>query len=206
MGYASIGANCPQGRIQGGPGPPIFCKVNFIFYIVYNIWKNIFEIKFVFYSGRNPRSFWKYGGVCVCVCESKSWRLLFFVLQRPNFEWYPRPFWPQKYMPDCRKSHIIFQKFLRRPPAFGARFGASPPYRAPLSKIPGSAPGPILQISVSDRLTVFSSSKASSSARSSRAICWVLTSSRALAARCTHSYIAVDTQLCSQKRDPLNNL
>jgi len=39
------------------PGPPIFGKVNFIFYIVYNVWKNIFEIEFWFYSGRNPRSF-----------------------------------------------------------------------------------------------------------------------------------------------------
>jgi len=29
--------------------------------------KNILEIKFGFYSGRNPRSFWKCGGVCVCV-------------------------------------------------------------------------------------------------------------------------------------------
>jgi len=26
------------------------------------------------------------GDVCVCVCESKSWPLLFFVLQRPHFE------------------------------------------------------------------------------------------------------------------------
>jgi len=27
-----------QGRIQGvGPGPPIFGKVNFVFYIVYNV-------------------------------------------------------------------------------------------------------------------------------------------------------------------------
>jgi len=40
-------------------------KVNFIFYIVYSVWKNIFEIEF--YSGRNPRSFGSMGGVCVCV-------------------------------------------------------------------------------------------------------------------------------------------
>jgi len=41
-------------------------------------------------------------------------------------------------MPDCRKSHLIFQKFLGRPPAgtraFGARFGASPSYRPPFPK------------------------------------------------------------------------
>jgi len=34
-----------QGRIQGAC-PPIFGKVNFLFYIVYNVWKNIFEIEF----------------------------------------------------------------------------------------------------------------------------------------------------------------
>jgi len=40
-------------------------------------------------------------------------------------------------MPDCRKSHLIFQNFLGmlQTPAV-ARFGASP-----LSKIPVSAPG-----------------------------------------------------------------
>jgi len=48
---------------------------------------------------------------------------------------------PKKYMPDCRKSLLIFQKFLGeapRPPAgaraFGARFGASLPYRPPFPK------------------------------------------------------------------------
>jgi len=50
-------------NMGGSRGPLIFGKVNFIFYIVYNVWKNIFEIKFVFYSGRNTRSFWKCGGV-----------------------------------------------------------------------------------------------------------------------------------------------
>jgi len=52
-----------------GPGAraPYFWQ-SFIFYIVYNVWKNIFEIEFLFYSCRNPRSFWKCGGVCVCVC------------------------------------------------------------------------------------------------------------------------------------------
>jgi len=43
-------------------------------------------------------------------------------------------------MPDCRKSHLIFQNFLESSPA-GALFGDLPPYWAPLSKIPGSAPG-----------------------------------------------------------------
>jgi len=57
----------PRGGSGGGPGPPIFGKVSFIFYIVYNVWKNIFEIEFKFNSGRNPTGFWKCGGVCVCV-------------------------------------------------------------------------------------------------------------------------------------------
>jgi len=127
-----------QGRIQGGLGAPIFGKVNFIFYIVYNVWRNIFEIEFGFYSGRNPRNFWKCGGVSVCVWIEIVAATVFFVLQRPHFEWYPRPFWSQKYMPDCRKSHLIFQNFLGRPPAgaraFGAWFGASTPYWAPFPK------------------------------------------------------------------------
>jgi len=76
----------------------------------------MFQIEFGFYGGRNPRSFWKCMGVYACVCESKSWPLLFFVLQSPYSEWYPRPFWSQKCMPDCRKSHLIFQNFLGRPP------------------------------------------------------------------------------------------
>jgi len=97
-----------------GAGSPYFWQSQFyFFYIVYNVWKNIFEFKF--YSGRNPRIFWKYGRCMrVCVCESKSWPLPFFVQQRPNFEWYPyylRPFWSQKNMPDCRKMHLFFSKF-----------------------------------------------------------------------------------------------
>jgi len=45
-------------------------------------------------------------------------------------------------MPDCRKSHVIFQNFLGEAPqtsafarAFGARFGALPPYLAPFPKV-----------------------------------------------------------------------
>jgi len=48
------------------PGPPIFGKVNVIFFTLYTMSKNIFEIEFGFYSGRNPRNVWKCGGVCVC--------------------------------------------------------------------------------------------------------------------------------------------
>jgi len=83
-------------------------------------------------------------GVYARVCESKSWPLLFFVLQRPNFEWYPRPFWSQKYTPDCRKSHLIFQNYLGRPRDFPPALAPSTfgsglrPLTAPPSKIPGS--------------------------------------------------------------------
>jgi len=76
-------------------------------------------------------------GVYACVCESKSWPLLFFVLQRPHFELYPRPFWSQKYMTECRKSHLIFQNFLGRPPAGGrtfARIAPAPLYRPPFPR------------------------------------------------------------------------
>jgi len=37
--------------------------------------------------------------------------------------------------------------------AFGVRFGASPPYRAPLSKIPGFAPGILITFELSANLT-----------------------------------------------------
>jgi len=149
-------AKYSHGRIQGAP---YFWQSQFyFFYIVYNVWKIFLKLNFLFYIGRNPRSFWKCGGcmrVCVSVWShrptwqisrflsiyrwvSKSWPLLFFVLQRSNFERYLTPFWSQIYMPDCRKSHLIFQNFLGEAPrplaggrAFGARFGASPPYRPP---------------------------------------------------------------------------
>jgi len=123
---------CPvsyQGRIQGGfAPPPIFGKVNFIFYIVYNVWKIFLKLNLDFIVAEIRRVF---GSIRVyaCVCESKSWP--FFVLQRPNFEWYLSLFWSQKYMPDCRKSHLIFQNFLGRPPpALGSGFAplSGPPF------------------------------------------------------------------------------
>jgi len=104
-----------QGRIQGGGPPPIFGKVSFIFYIVYNVWKIFLKLNLDLIVPEIRRVFGSVG-VYACVCESTSWPLLFFVQQRPHFEWYPRPFWSQKYMPDCRKSHLIFQNFLGMPP------------------------------------------------------------------------------------------
>jgi len=81
-------------RMQSGADPggargahPLFLAKSILFFTLYTMSeKHIFEIEFGFYGGRNPRNFWKCGGVCVCVCEMKSWPLLVFVLQRPNFE------------------------------------------------------------------------------------------------------------------------
>jgi len=84
-----------QWRIQGGPGPPIFGKVNFIFFTLYTMsGKNIFEIEFGFYSGRNPRSFGSMGGVYVCVWIEIVAATVFCSV-KPHFEWYPKPFQPQ---------------------------------------------------------------------------------------------------------------
>jgi len=61
-----------HGRIQGGPGAqaPYFWKSQFYFLHCIQCLKTIFEIEFWFYSGWNPRSFWKCGGVCGRVCVS----------------------------------------------------------------------------------------------------------------------------------------
>jgi len=55
----------------GGPPPLFLAKSILFFYIVYSVWKNIFEIEIIFYRNRNPMSFWKCRGVglCVCVCD-----------------------------------------------------------------------------------------------------------------------------------------
>jgi len=69
-----------------GPGPPIFGKVNLIFFTLYTMSENnIFEIEFGFIVAE-IRGVFGNVGVYACVCESKSWPLLFFVQQRPNFE------------------------------------------------------------------------------------------------------------------------
>jgi len=56
------------GADPGGPPPsPIFGKVNFIFFTVYNVWKKILNFDFLVAEIR-----WTFGsvggGVCVCVC------------------------------------------------------------------------------------------------------------------------------------------
>jgi len=57
----------PRGGSRGDPGPLFLAKSVYFLHCIQ--WKNIFEIEFWFYSGRNP-SFWKCGGVCARVCVS----------------------------------------------------------------------------------------------------------------------------------------
>jgi len=85
-----IMAYCRGGSMGGTGGAPYFWQSQFFILHCIQCLKNIFEIEFGFYSGRNPRSFWKCGGpggvgLCVCVCESKSWPLLFFCSAKASF-------------------------------------------------------------------------------------------------------------------------
>jgi len=137
------------GSRGAGRGPPIVGKVNLIFYVVYNVWKNILQIQFGFYSGRNPRSCWKCGGVCVCVWI-KIVAATVFCSAKARFWIISEAILIPKIYARLQEIASNFSKFSGGGPqtpagalAFGARFGASPSYRAPLSKIPGSAPGHI---------------------------------------------------------------
>jgi len=65
-----VGPGARQWRIQGarGPGSRYFWQSQFNSFTLYTVsGKNIFEIEFGFYSGQNPRSFWKCEG-CMRVC------------------------------------------------------------------------------------------------------------------------------------------
>jgi len=63
----------PVADPRGKDGPPTlyFWQSQFNFFTLYTMSKNIFEIELGFYSGRNPRSFWKYGG-CMRVCVNRN--------------------------------------------------------------------------------------------------------------------------------------
>jgi len=138
------------------------------FYILHYIQclKNILNWILILYWPKSE-DFFEVWGVCVCVCVSlcdpvglhdksvifikyrwvsKSWPLLLFVLQGPIFSDI-RGHSDPKNICQIAGNGIFFSKFSGGVPrphagarAFGARFGASPLYRAPLSKIPGSAP------------------------------------------------------------------
>jgi len=62
----------PPDAAWADPGGPIFGKVNFITLHCIQCLKNIFEIEFGFYSGRNPGAFGSVGDVCVCVCVNRN--------------------------------------------------------------------------------------------------------------------------------------
>jgi len=134
-----------QGWIQGGGagGPaPLFWQ-SILFSTLYTMSQKIFLKLNLDFIVAEIRGVFGSVGVYACVWIEIG-VTTGFVLQRPYFEWYPRPSWSQKYMPDCRKSHLIFQNFLGRPPpafapsALGS--GLRPLTAPPLSKIPGSAP------------------------------------------------------------------
>jgi len=160
----------PRGGSRGAGDPlPLFLAKSILFFTFYTMSEKYFWNWILIYSDRNPRSFFGSVGVYACVCVSVwshrptlqisrflsniGWfrnrgRYCFFVLQRPNFEWYPTPIWSQKYMPDCRKSRLIFFKFSgggpqtpRRRSRLRRSFRGFAPLQGPLSKIPGSAPG-----------------------------------------------------------------
>jgi len=63
-----------QGRIQGGRGaraPPIFGKVNFIFFTLYTVSEKIFlKLNFDFIVAEIRGVFGSVGLVCACVCVS----------------------------------------------------------------------------------------------------------------------------------------
>jgi len=125
-----------QRRIQGGRAPLFWQSQFYFFYIVYNVWKIFLKLNLDFIVVEIRGIFLEVWGcmrVCVSVWSHRPTRQIsrffylisvcfkivaatVFVLQWSNFEWYPRPFWSQKYIPDCRRSHLIFQNFLGRPP------------------------------------------------------------------------------------------
>jgi len=90
--------------------------------------EKIFEIEFVFYSGRNPRSFWKCGG-CMRVC------VWIEIVATTVFCSAKAQFWMISEAILIPKNAILqeiasnFSKFSGGGLAFGAWFGASPPFQ-----------------------------------------------------------------------------
>jgi len=124
-------------RIQGARAP-LFLAKSILFFTLYTnntmSGKNIFEIEFGFYSGRNPRSFWKYGW-CMRVCVNRNRGRYCFLFSKAQFWMISEAILiPKIYARLHEMASNFLKKFLGRPfagaRAFGARFGASPPYRA----------------------------------------------------------------------------
>jgi len=70
----------------GGPGPPYFWQSQFYFLHCIQRMKKMFSKLNLDFIVAEIRGVCGSVGVYACVCESKSWPLLFFVLQRPYFE------------------------------------------------------------------------------------------------------------------------
>jgi len=70
--------------IRGGSRGALILAKSILFSTLYTVSeKNMFEIEFGFYSGRNPRSFWKCGG-CMRVCVNPNrGRYCFFFCKGP---------------------------------------------------------------------------------------------------------------------------
>jgi len=135
---------CIRGGSRGGPAPPYFWQSQFYFFTLHSMSEKIFlKLNMDFIVAKIRGFFGSVGGVCVCVWIEIVAATV-FVQQRPNFDCYPRPFWSQKYMPDCRKSHLIFQNFSGEAPRRRSSLQRSvrgfPSLPGPPSKIPGSTP------------------------------------------------------------------
>jgi len=76
-----------RGGSRGAGGPaPYFWQSQFNFFTLYTMSENIFLKLNLDFIVAEIRGVFGSVGVYACVCESKSWPLLFFVLQRPHFE------------------------------------------------------------------------------------------------------------------------
>jgi len=97
--------------------------------------KNILKLNFDFIVAE-IRGVFGSVGVYACVCEWKSWPLLFFVQQRPNLNDIRGHSDPKNICQIARNRIYFFKMFWGRTPGprRRARFGALPPYWAPFPK------------------------------------------------------------------------
>jgi len=100
--------------------------------------KNMFEIEFEFYSGRNPRSFWKCGG-CMRVCVNRNRGRYCFCSAKAPFRMISEAILIPKIYARLQEIASNFSKFSGEAPCRRSVRGFAP-LPGPLSKIPGSAP------------------------------------------------------------------
>jgi len=77
-----------RGGSRGAQGAraPYFWQSQFNFFTLYTMSEKIYLKLNLDFIVAEIRGVFGGVGVYACVCESKSWPLLFFVQQRPNFE------------------------------------------------------------------------------------------------------------------------